>query len=815
YADGDVHVGWYENSENDIYGLEGTNSIYLQHLSENGRELMADTTYHISTLRFGVLQDEIYAAITADIDGELGTLEDREIMVAKDGALTALTFNDVLDSNPQFVTLGERQCLVYYSDSNFISYDGSSEQKLLAEADPLVSDSFDVCETGEGAALVWQGRYSVQPDGGQDLYLLAYQNGAWSGTSGHNRILHTEEELDSFAVAGDENGEAVITYVLHETNEEQSGEEAVESRGESAVYAEKATVKGRIAVTALSYEKEDYVSGESFPITLTLEEDGDIPVKECSIRVEEAGRVLTEKQADTLPADGEAVEVVLSDFVPEDQGEVKTYTLSVWGDGICFLKHDITLGGVDLALSHEITYDENDRMLNVSMANLSDHDAAAKLVIATDEEESKVLYEQTFEAFGARSGQSYFCKLDTLLAGAEGADLRLTLYPINGEDAEPVDNELTIYNDTMERTALKVELDRKEAELTTGDMLQLTATVTPEDAEDTGVTWSSDNTACATVDSTGKVTALGEGLARITATAADGSFAVCTVTVKGAEVAVSSISLNETDLTLTVEERAVLHAEILPENATDQSVTWRTSDASVVEVIGGNLFAKGVGEAQITAESANGVAVTCKVTVAEADTPEPEPEPVQNPFYDVKEESWQYAAARFAFENKLMKGKDTDADGKIRFDPEGKLTRAEFAQVLYNKENTPAVVYENRFKDVPEGQWYTSAIIWAYQNGIVAGKGERYDVNGRITREEMATMFMKYAAYKSYNVSARADLGGYTDTDKISAWAVENLQWAVANGVMKGKGDRVDPVGKATRAECAAMLKNFCDAFEK
>ncbi len=193
----------------------------------------------------------------------------------------------------------------------------------------------------------------------------------------------------------------------------------------------------------------------------------------------------------------------------------------------------------------------------------------------------------------------------------------------------------------------------------------------------------------------------------------------------------------------------------------------------------------------------------------------PTVEPVPNLFADVNDTGWEYPFVKFAVENELMKGKGTTDDGKIIFDPSNNMTRAKFVQTLYNKEGKPEVSYQSTFTDVPDGQWYTSAIMWASQNGIVAGKGDKFDVSGNITRQEMATILCKYATnYKKYETAGRADVSGYTDVSTISSWATENMKWAVQYGIMKGKGDKLAPQANASRAECATMLKNFMDAYE-
>ena len=187
----------------------------------------------------------------------------------------------------------------------------------------------------------------------------------------------------------------------------------------------------------------------------------------------------------------------------------------------------------------------------------------------------------------------------------------------------------------------------------------------------------------------------------------------------------------------------------------------------------------------------------------------------QNPFADVKESGWEYNFAKFVYLNGLMNGKGKDENGLIRFDPSNYMTRAEFVQTLYNKEGKEEVAYTSKFTDVPDGQWYTDAILWAAEKGIIAGKGEIFDVSGKITREEMATILYKYATnYKGYETAGRAEFTGYTDAATISGWATENMKWALHYGIMKGKKEALAPKDNATRAECATMLSNFMKAYE-
>ncbi len=94
--------------------------------------------------------------------------------------------------------------------------------------------------------------------------------------------------------------------------------------------------------------------------------------------------------------------------------------------------------------------------------------------------------------------------------------------------------------------------------------------------------------------------------------------------------------------------------------------------------------------------------------------------------------------------------------------------------------------------------------------GIVNGYGNgKYGVSDSITREQLATMLNKYAQYKGYKVDTTAELDTYTDTGKISGWAVNYMKWIVGSSIMSGKGDRLDPQGNATRAECATLVNKF------
>ena len=170
---------------------------------------------------------------------------------------------------------------------------------------------------------------------------------------------------------------------------------------------------------------------------------------------------------------------------------------------------------------------------------------------------------------------------------------------------------------TIKKNTVAVEsvtLDKSSLELTEGETATLTATVKPDNATNKTVMWSSDKTSVATVDANGKITAVSEGTATITAKAGDKT-ATCSVTVKKNTVAVESVTLDKSSLELTEGETATLTASVKPDNATNKTVTWSSSNQSVATVDqNGTVTAVAEGSATITAKAGDKSA-TCTVTV--------------------------------------------------------------------------------------------------------------------------------------------------------------------------------------------------------
>ena len=183
----------------------------------------------------------------------------------------------------------------------------------------------------------------------------------------------------------------------------------------------------------------------------------------------------------------------------------------------------------------------------------------------------------------------------------------------------------------------------------------------------------------------------------------------------------------------------------------------------------------------------------------------------ENPFTDVSEKDWFFDDVLFVYDYGLMVG-----TGKTLFSPHETVTRGMMATILWRMEGSPIPKGKNRFTDVEDVKRYADAITWTAENGIFADYDkDRFKPDDPITREQLAAIFYRYADYKDYDMTFKGDLDKFKDADEITDYAKTAMQWAVGSDLVKGKsGALLDPQGKATRAEIAAMLHRFIEKYE-
>ena len=365
-----------------------------------------------------------------------------------------------------------------------------------------------------------------------------------------------------------------------------------------------------------------------------------------------------------------------------------------------------------------------------------------------------------------------------------------------------------------------VSLDKTSLGLTEGETAQLTATVEPEDASNKNVTWSTSNASIATVDANGEVTAVSAGTATITATA-DGKSATCTVTVTADTVPVTGVSLNKTSTSLYVGDTETLTATVQPGNASNQTVTWSTSDPSVATVENGTVTAVGRGTATITVTTVDGgFTAGCTVTVSRYSTGGgPTTYAVTAP--DVENGTVRVSPSRasrgttvtitvtpdegYELESlTVLDSRDNEitltdkGDGKYTFTmPAGRVTvEASFAEIV--PEPLP-------FGDVDDGDWFADAVRFVYENGMMNGVSETSFAPHATTSRSMIVTIL-------YRLEGEPVVDYAMDFTDVAgdAYYAEAVRWAASEGIVGGYGGGLFGSDDAvTREQLAVILYRY------
>ena len=238
----------------------------------------------------------------------------------------------------------------------------------------------------------------------------------------------------------------------------------------------------------------------------------------------------------------------------------------------------------------------------------------------------------------------------------------------------------------------------------------------------------------------------------------------------------------------------------------DDSLVWESSDPEIATVENGMVRTMSrSGKVTITAKTKEGYyTASAEVMVGSS----------QLPFSDVGLSSWYYSSVEYVYNNGLMTGLNEST-----FGPGENLARAQLAVILYRLSGSPEVAYEDIFPDVPDGQWYTDAVIWAQEKGIVTGYSDSgtFKPGNNINRQEITTMMYRYAKYQGYSLEGGADYSSYPDAANVQEFAKDSMSWAVGNGIVTGKENptRLDPLGNTARAECATIIMRFVEKYGK
>jgi len=181
---------------------------------------------------------------------------------------------------------------------------------------------------------------------------------------------------------------------------------------------------------------------------------------------------------------------------------------------------------------------------------------------------------------------------------------------------------------------------------------------------------------------------------------------------------------------------------------------------------------------------------------------------MDTPFQDVTTTDWFHGAVQYVLDNKIMNGTSATT-----FDPQGGLTRAMVATILYRLADSPEVTEPSAFTDVPADQWYTDAVAWAAENGIVTGYPDgTFNPMASISRAELATMLYRFCGVVMDVVPVGYVPGDltYTDASSVADWALTGVAFCTENGLMNGVGNNTfAPADTSTRAQGATVMQRL------
>ena len=356
---------------------------------------------------------------------------------------------------------------------------------------------------------------------------------------------------------------------------------------------------------------------------------------------------------------------------------------------------------------------------------------------------------------------------------------------------------------TVKIPVSSVTLNPTSTALVVGDTKQLTASVEPENADDSTVVWSSSNAKVTTVDQNGLVTAVGVGTTTITATAGDKS-ATCTVTVTAKPVPIKRIALS--DAAVSVGRTIQLEPVFTPADTTQRDVIWTSSDRTIATV-DANGRVRGVAEGKVTITVTStadpSITASCTVTVTKNLSDAGLAAIIgalgngSLPFNDVTVRDYFYDAVKWAVDRGITSG-----TSRYTFSPDAPCTRAQVVTFLWRAAGCPQPTSKsNPFTDVRADDYFYTAVLWAVENGITNGTSAKtFSPDTTVTRAQVVTFLWRANGQPTAGNSGFADVSA----DKYYATAVA---WAVFQRITTGTGFGVfSPDAACTRAQIVTFL---------
>lgn len=545
---GDAVAAWVENDQNALDG-KGNNTIYTQKL--NGESAVCTTVDKpIVYMQAGNLNGKFTIAWVEDTDSNLVTESDCDIFLYQDGTITRVTNNEVNDGNPQFLQIDGGK-LIWYSDKSIVQLDDvGAEPKAILEQSNQCAENYCVSASNGRAVLTTVNSFTLSDANTSTLYTSVFDGANWSTPT---LSLMTDSRLGSMDVLCDSNGNPKLAYTLTEGNQ-------------TDLYAGAPKNPGIVQIGQIDTKMSDYMPDQAMPIKVTLANKGNGTGNVTARFVNADGTSVWQQDLGTIGADASKEFALENVILPAGD-----YTLEVCTDNVVTAKSEISLGKTDLSLGTNEYYSNGEKLLDIVAKNNSNIPAEATLKITEVGNPDNVLFEDSIGTLGSKESKPYIVNLTKMFADA--GDIYGLEVSVSTEQEETTleNNMQTFYNVDKIDDIPSVTLNKTNLSMYPNKVVQLTAETSGVADE---IQWSSNNEACATVDNTGKVTAIAPGNATVTCTYGTAT-AQCYITVKDATGVITSGSytIDEDAGTLTGFAPGTTPAQIRT-TLNDQSVTF-------------------------------------------------------------------------------------------------------------------------------------------------------------------------------------------------------------------------------------------------
>ena len=593
-----VLISWIENSDNNPYAATGTNTIYKQEIS--GTTLKAVTTVTNATKRVysvsaSFIGNNPSVAYSLDMDGDIETY-DADLFVNN---------TNITNDSKNDVSVSYQNDKIYWLKNGYLySYDGS-----IVATNLYVNANNYVIANGSGkSAIIFN-----EPNGfNSELMVSYFEDEEYTNPV---QLTNYGEKIGGFDAVLDQNGDPVVSATIRHVYKDQ--ENGVYTSTDFTI--EKMSSKVNLSLKDTWYNMDEVTPGSNLTVNATVYNEGTTSVSKYTISVYDkiSGNTVNKSiQTTLLPGESEDVDVVFKVPTSLTRRDVEV-SITTENNTSEATSSELTLGYSDVLLSScQITADG---LISGAVVNQG-YDTANGVTVNIYhlDDEKTLLKKISLDGLNAGASKTYSYTVSSDLLGFDSYLSAPSFYVevvSENEDSDESNNSKIVSIQPVRVSG--VGLDKHSLILAPNDSIQLNKSILPLNATDKRVYWLSSDDSVVSVDENGVIMGVSVGTATIKVISTDGRYEdTCQVTVSST-VPATGIIVNPTSANILVGNTRQLLATVLPENATNKSVTWLSGNTSVATVSStGLVTAKSVGSAVITAKTADGgYTTTCSVTV--------------------------------------------------------------------------------------------------------------------------------------------------------------------------------------------------------